>query len=984
MNYCILFIVLFCSLLHGTLSAATSVDFSKDSLIHFPLLNQEEDQIRIEKSKIPGKEKTGISFSWGTRHYHYTQTGISKKPLPQFEKFQKLELALNVFIEPGSSVSQFGLRFRDSQGEIFQISSGRLPAGTHGNQKVHLVFDAEKVPHSWGKKINRKIDWPLTLFSMTVSYPPQSGKGKIIFESIETFLPDRLLESVEVKVDTGHPLHLLFPRKAPPQLSFRNTLNRSISFLTEWNLSDFSGKNLATSQERLNLSPGNSATISIPWKQSLGIFYVNYKLKATDGSGEFAGKCSFASINPPDKKNTRENEFLFGVCSHPGRINPEEQELEALAASLCGARYLRTGISWESLERKKGKRDYSRFDRVVDTFLKHGIETQILLAFTPRWAVSKEGTPVYPKDRRLMFRLPDYDAYASFAEETARRYQGKLRFFEIWNEPDIAFGNFTTEQYIKLLRAGYEGIKRGNPEAKVMTAGFTYMPLSDIPPKPGMMRRTLVEGKGFYDIHAFHGHGPFAHYRPQIPAMLEMRRKEGITAPWYANETADHSLRGEAHQAVTLFQKLIFSWANGAMGYNWYDLRNDGYDRYEKEHNFGMITRDFQPKAVYPVYSMLTNLFAPAHFRKTLSPGGGIYLYQFETPDAILLPLWREDGSFPAVLALRTDARKAEVVDLMGNRKPLTINSNFLLAVPEQTPCTLLLHGAKNVKFSGFVLKFFHPGLQIPGTPAYLPFVLRNPFPEEQAFQIWSGKHHASYSLKGGTAQNVRLQTDSPEFRWKLGKIFQGKFLLEFTRARMISAKAHEKPDFVLDREKNRFELFPNNPLMQHMTWKGPKDLSAKIWLQIRKESLLLDAEVTDDTHVQPYSKSMVWQGDNIQIAFCFPNQTGNWEIGLTRLESGKAEVFFWDTPVKANPSAVKLSTERRENRTLYHAAFPFSLLGIKREDLALGFRFNLLVNDNDGNGRKGWMEIAPGLGIDKSPERFPVLIFPGTNISYR
>ena len=180
MNYCILFIVLFCSLLHGTLSAATSVDFSKDSLIHFPLLNQEEDQIRIEKSKIPGKEKTGISFSWGTRHYHYTQTGISKKPLPQFEKFQKLELALNVFIEPGSSVSQFGLRFRDSQGEIFQISSGRLPAGTHGNQKVHLVFDAEKVPHSWGKKINRKIDWPLTLFSMTVSYPPQSGKGNSI------------------------------------------------------------------------------------------------------------------------------------------------------------------------------------------------------------------------------------------------------------------------------------------------------------------------------------------------------------------------------------------------------------------------------------------------------------------------------------------------------------------------------------------------------------------------------------------------------------------------------------------------------------------------------------------------------------------------------------------------------------------------------------------------------------------------------------
>ena len=977
MNFRILSAV-FCSLLiSGTLFAAVAVDFSKDSLIHYPLPNHPEDRIRIGKSEIPGKGKTGVSLSWETEHYHYTQTGILRNPLPEFQKFRKMELMLNVFVEPGSRVSQFGLRFRDVEGEIFQISSERLTSGRDGNQRIALLFDAEKLPPSWGTKQNRKIDWPLRLFGMTVSFPPQSGRGRVVFESIETLNPDRLLDSVEVRTDTGHPLHLLFSEHGNPRLSFRNTLNRPVSFLAEWKLSDFRGKTLAASRKRMNLPPENTIAVPIPGKFPLGIFYVDYRLKMTDGSGETSGRRSFASLLSSGEKRARQGEFLFGVCSHPGRIPPEEQELEALAASLCGARYLRTGISWESLERQKGKRDYSRFDRVVDTFLKYGIETQVLLAFTPRWAVSGEGSPVYPKDRRLMFRLPDYDAYASFAEETARRYKGKLRFFEIWNEPDISFGNFTTEQYLKLLRAGYEGVKRGNPEAVVMTGGFTYMPLSDVPPKPGMMRRTLIEGKGFYDIHAFHGHGPFEHYRPQIPAMLEMRRNGRISAPWYANETADHSIRGEVHQAVTLFQKLIFSWANGAMGYNWYDLRNDGYDRYEKEHNFGMLTRDFQPKAVYPVYGMLTRLFAPASFRKTRNPGGGIYLYEFETPGAVLLPMWRDEGSFPSVLAWKTDARKAEAVDLMGNRTALAMEAGFVLATPEQIPCTLILHGAKKVEFAGFAVQFTQPGLQIPGTPAYLPFVLQNPFPQERSFRIGSGSHSAVYPLKGGAEQRIRIQTDSPEFCWQLGDSFRGTLPVSFLRARVISAEAHRKPDFVLNRDENRVELFPNNPLMRHMTWKGPEDLSAEIRLSLRKDSLILEAEVVDDRHVQPYARSMVWQGDNIQAAFRFPNQTGNWEIGLSRLDSGKAEVFFWDAPRKADPSAVRLSTDRKGNRTCYHAEIPFSLFGIRRGDLACGFRFNLLVNDNDGDGRKGWLQIAPGLGKDKSPVHYPVLIFP-------
>lgn len=38
--------------------------------------------------------------------------------------------------------------------------------------------------------------------------------------------------------------------------------------------------------------------------------------------------------------------------------------------------------------------------------------------------------------------------------------------------------------------------------------------------------------------------------------------------------------------------------------------------------------------------------------------------------------------------------------------------------------------------------------------------------------------------------------------------------------------------------------------------------------------------------------------------------------------------------------------------------------------------RFNLIVNDNDGQGRKGWIQVAPGLGGNKDAEQYPFVVF--------
>lgn len=190
--------------------------------------------------------------------------------------------------------------------------------------------------------------------------------------------------------------------------------------------------------------------------------------------------------------------------------------------------------------------------------------------------------------------------------------------------------------------------------------------------EPGYQENALRLGKGGYDIHAYHEHGDF---HPHFVRMVEerflpMRKRAGVTEPWWANETALTSSGGnEKPQAMALYKKLIYAWSRGAIGYNWYDLRNDGDDPNHGEHNYGMMTRDFYPKPVYTVYNTLTTLFGGKEFVRQLDAGEGEWLFLFRGGEEMALAAWSENGGTLPVI-VRTDAASAEAVDLMNHPAP--------------------------------------------------------------------------------------------------------------------------------------------------------------------------------------------------------------------------------------------------------------------------------------------------------------------------
>ena len=190
----------------------------------------------------------------------------------------------------------------------------------------------------------------------------------------------------------------------------------------------------------------------------------------------------------------------------------------------------------------------------------------------------------------------------------------------------------------------------------------------------------------------------------------------------------------------------------------------------------------------------------------------------------------------------------------------------------------------------------------------------------------------------------------------------------------------NRKPDFVLNDRSQVVSITAADPALNHRVWRDANDLSAKIFLGEANGSFRLRADVTDDRHSQPFDGFNVWKGDNIQFAFQLPGQTGHWEIGLSRLDSGKPEVIVFQTPTGFDPAAVakacRLVTTREGNVTGYDFTLPGNAAGMTPEMFRNGFRFNLLVNDNDGEGRDGWIHIAPGIGDSKNPDKFPFVVF--------
>ena len=173
--------------------------------------------------------------------------------------------------------------------------------------------------------------------------------------------------------------------------------------------------------------------------------------------------------------------------------------------------------------------------------------------------------------------------------------------------------------------------------------------------------------------------------------------------------------------------------------------------------------------------------------------------------------------------------------------------------------------------------------------------------------------------------------------------------------------------------------------------WDGPKDLSFSGSLAWDNENFYMLGVVTDDVYALDTSSTgggdphYMYKGDSIQFALDdreFVNivEEGTFtEIGLGEVVGQGYYVWRYKSlyhqllPQKVEITDAELFVKHHTGYTVYEVKIPWA--SIFKEDFVpvdgKKLRFSLLVNDNDGEGRRGWIEYRSGIGDGKDIKKF-------------
>ena len=945
-----------------------------------------------EYDYLPRDGRTMLQLRYNPeRGTHFEFFFHKRFPLPEFKQAR---FRVSVDLPETAQLSRFSLRLRDKDNEIFQfpcVLTGKKP----GIQTLVFEVSAEPGIKTWGagNKGNGKIDFPAVLHGFAGDFLKGArGEGKvgIAAVSMESDRAAAAEEPLELSVETGNPLPLLTPDSAAtPILRFLNRQETPFSAEAGYTLRDALGNIIGNGTLTLSLPPGQSTAHPLPVPERFGVCYVDVTVKPTGENGRAIRRTvQFARLVPAGPTAGFSRGFRFGVCDHPERYPLDEQKKMALAAALCGVKTFRCDIGWQTMQPRPDRLVFRSFDRIASDYSEQGIELQPIFSFVPSWAVDRN-KPLLEPGFQGGWGCPRGDAVREFAAKFVERYRNKFHYIEIWNEPDLLiFARFSGDDYVELLKNAFQAIRQAAPEVKVMTAGFTRLPgRGRITSDPDVMIKTIRDGKGYYDIFSYHGHGLFWGFANGVLGFQQLQRQYGNVTPFYATETAVSAVNiGELPQAETLFKKLIFAWAHGAVGYNWYNLRNKGNDPRNNEHNYGMLTHDFQPKAVYVTYNMLSGTFRDGRFLKEVPLNGKALGYFFAARDgAILLPLWKEErNSKNPTFLFKGITGKAERIDLFGNVSDVPVREGVVLAEAGEHPAVYRFPGMKKPpEAAGELFRNDFSWTIYPGRKQEFRGMLRNPFSASRRFNlklelpegIRCETETVSVTLAGNAAREIRFPLCSKnEFATKPGVPLQAELQIETIGLKQklhypISCSSafpsfgfSSRPNFTADGADAVKILVPSEPTSAHLVWRGPEDLSFKVWGAYRGDTLCLKVEVRDDVYCQPFTDAAKQpDGDYVHLFLKLPEQNGYWELGMAKAEKNRPQVHCRQLPPafasrrKEIEQAMKIEFSRDDKQKVSHYSLeiPMKSIGLSPQCAETGFLFNIQVADNDGEGRE-------------------------------
>lgn len=291
----------------------------------------------------------------------------------------------------------------------------------------------------------------------------------------------------------------------------------------------------------------------------------------------------------------------FGVCDGP--MNRDGDHLEQCDQIIAtGIKWVRLGPSWNRIEKSKGVYDYvylDKCDAVINRLTSNGVNVLWILCYTAPWASSNSNRPTFHKPA-------DWTDWEDYVQFICNRYKGKIKHWEIWNEPDHVSKTFwedTPADFAVLFQKASAKVREVDPTNTVLSPGFTGAganfldSLFDADPAFG----------SYFDILAYHVYVDSPNMVARYKQFAEITKKRNISdKPIWITETG-YTTKGdaalEAVKADWVDQARVTQFSlPGVQRIFWYDFRAPyPYGDIDLEH-FGLADADGTPLKAYYHY----------------------------------------------------------------------------------------------------------------------------------------------------------------------------------------------------------------------------------------------------------------------------------------------------------------------------------------------------------------------------------------------
>jgi len=396
-------------------------------------------------------------------------------------------------------------------------------------------------------------------------------------------------------------------------------------------------------------------------------------------------------------------------------------------AGEVGSYYVRNFLFDWSLIEPENNRVY-HWEHVNEARIIDIAAQQLKLIATTKWVPS--WAQMYPGIYCGPVKPEYLDEYASYMGAVVARYSKppyNVKFWEIWNEPDVdhrlfskppyVFGCLGNEDdpyygggyYAEMLKAVYPAIKAADPEAKVLIGGLLLDCDPTIDPqrcKPSkFFEGILANGGGpYFDIANYHGFAIYDHnthiakenfnnWSPRGGVILgkanflrEVMARYGISKPVMLTEGAlkcnycaypdppEGFYEAQGDYVVSL---MLRTWADNHQGTIWYTLNENWWP--------GQYTSLIGPESKRPAfnaYKFMTYELAKATIGAQIDAYAGILGYSFYKSNKTIWVVWSIDAQ-PHTMPVPTNTTK--VMDKYGTpisySTTLSVNSPIYIEI---------------------------------------------------------------------------------------------------------------------------------------------------------------------------------------------------------------------------------------------------------------------------------------------------------------